>query len=293
MPLTATTKRIARQFAKEQPTQPKARQVYLNTLAVSTVNNYLQILGIDTDLTASGSWNPFVRLAADVADLWLTGLGSLECRLVEPGALTCHIPKEVSFDRIGYVIAQLDHQRENATLLGFSQTLTMDADELILSQLRPLQELPVYLHQCRPVVNFSRWFQGVFETGWRKVEPLFEQDRPELRFEFRKQPADVVERSKQVELGVDGETVVLMAAITPDSDLEMHLMVQVNPDPGEIYLPPNLHLFLLDEEGNVLKEAKAQDNNQTIQFVFRGELGDRFSLKIALQDFSVIEDFVV
>ena len=293
MPLTASTKRIAQQFAREQPTPPKAHQVYLNTLAVGTVNNYLQILGIPTDLTASGSWNASVRLAADVADLWLTGLGSLECRPVEPGALTCQIPPEVSFDRIGYVIAEIDHQGENATLLGFSQTPMTDQDELVLNQLRPLQELPAYLHQCRPVVNLSQWFQGVFETGWQTVETLFGQDQPELAFGFRDQPPGVVKRCKQIELGTEGEMVFLMVAITEDSDLKMHLMVKLNPAQGKTYLPPNLHLSLLDEHGNILREANVPDKNQTIQFMFRGEPGDHFSIKIALQDVSVIEDFVI
>ena len=293
MLLTASTKRIAQQFAREQPTPQKAHQVYLNTLAVSAVNNYLRILNIPTNLTASGSWNPSVRLAADMADLWLTGLGSLECRLVEPGALTCQIPPEVSFDRIGYIIAQIDHQGDKANLLGFSQTPTTTGDELVLSQLRPLQELPAYLHQCRPVVNLSQWFQGVFETGWQTVETLFEQDQPLLAFGFRDQPSGIVKRCKQIKLGADRETVVLIAAITPDADLKMHLMVKVNPGQGEPYLPPNLHLFLLDEQGEILREAKTRDQNQTIQFVFRGEPGDHFSIKIALQDVSVIEDFVV
>ena len=293
MPLTASMKRIAQQFAREQPTPQRSQQVYLNTLAVSAVNNYLHILDISTDLNASGSWNPSVRLAADVADLWLTGLGSIECRPVEPGAVTCQIPPEASFDRIGYIIVQIDQDGEQVRLLGFSKTPPAEGEALLLSQLRPLQKLLAYLHQCRPVVNLSQWFQGVFETGWQSVESLFDQDQPMLAFGFRDQPLGVVKRCKQIELGANCETVILIAAITPDSDLKMHLMVKVTPVQGEAYLPPNLHLSLLDEQGKVLREAKARDQNQTTQFMFRGEPGDHFSIEIALEDISVIEDFVV
>ncbi|MDJ0708679.1 MAG: DUF1822 family protein [Leptolyngbyaceae cyanobacterium MO_188.B28] len=293
MPLTASMKRIAQQFAREQPTPPRAQQVYLNTLAVSAVNNYLHILGVSTDLNASGSWNPSVRLGADVADLWLTGLGSIECRPVEPGALTCQIPPEVSFDRIGYIIVQIDQESEQANLVGFSEIPPTEGESLVFSQLRSLQELPTYLHQCRPVANLSQWFQGVFETGWQSVESLFDQDQTLLAFGFRDQPLGVVKRCKRIELGDNCETVILIAAITPDSDLKMHLMVKVSPIQGKTYLPPNLHLSLLDEQGGILRESKARDKNQTIQFMFRGEPGDHFSIEIALEDSSIIEDFVV
>lgn len=83
MPITQSAQQIALQFASEQPNEPKALQVYLNTLAVCAVNNYLRIMDVPTDLTASDSWNPVLRLAADVADLWVIGLGRLECRPVE------------------------------------------------------------------------------------------------------------------------------------------------------------------------------------------------------------------
>ena len=52
MPITQEAQQIAIGFANEQPTQQKALQVYLNTLAVCSVNNYLRIMDIPTDLTA-------------------------------------------------------------------------------------------------------------------------------------------------------------------------------------------------------------------------------------------------
>jgi hypothetical protein len=80
MPITQAAQQIARQFAIEQPTEEKALQVYLNTLAVYAVNNYLRIMDISTDLKGGDSWNPVIRFACDVADLWVTGVGRLECR---------------------------------------------------------------------------------------------------------------------------------------------------------------------------------------------------------------------
>ncbi|MCF4966823.1 DUF1822 family protein, partial [Nostoc sp. CMAA1605] len=42
--------------ANQQPTSAKAEQVRLNTLAVWVVNDYLQMMDIPTNLTASDSW---------------------------------------------------------------------------------------------------------------------------------------------------------------------------------------------------------------------------------------------
>ncbi|NER28849.1 MAG: DUF1822 family protein [Symploca sp. SIO1C4] len=144
MPITESAQRIAKQFASEQPTQEKAQQVYLNTLAVCAVNNYLRIIGISTNLTVGDSWNKVMRLAVDVADLWVSNLGRLECRPVEPGSLNCHIPQEVRLDRIAYIIVEIDKQFTLATLLGFSPTA---ASELPINQLLTLESLPEHLNK--------------------------------------------------------------------------------------------------------------------------------------------------
>ena len=64
LPITQAARRIAQEFAAEQPTPQKSEQVRLNTLAVCVVNDYLQMMAIPTDLTANDSWNPVVRLCA-------------------------------------------------------------------------------------------------------------------------------------------------------------------------------------------------------------------------------------
>ena len=48
----------AAQFAAEQTTPRKGKHVYLNTLAVYAVNNYLKWLNIPSNLAQSDCWNP-------------------------------------------------------------------------------------------------------------------------------------------------------------------------------------------------------------------------------------------
>jgi hypothetical protein len=140
--ITQDALRMARQFADQQPTQEKKEQVYLNTLAVCLVNDYMEMMDIPTDLRASDSWNPAMRLYADVADLKLTGLGHLECRPVRSGTL-CYIPPEVPDDRIGVVVVKIDAELQEATLLGFTKTVR--TGELSFNQLQTIDDLLEHL----------------------------------------------------------------------------------------------------------------------------------------------------
>ena len=108
IPITKTDRQTAQQFAQEQSSTKKAKQVYLNTLAVLVMYHYLQMLDVPTHLQASHSWNVLGRLSADVADLNLPGRGHLECRPILKGEDTCDFPQEVWTDRIGYVVVEFN-----------------------------------------------------------------------------------------------------------------------------------------------------------------------------------------
>ena len=50
--------------------------------------------------------------------------------------------------------------------------------------------------------------------------------------------------------------------------------------------------MVLDENGDVVLQAIAK-STETIQLKFKGELGERFSVKVALGEVSVTEAFLV
>ncbi len=183
LPIDPQARQIARQFALQQPNSVKAKQVYLNTLAVLAARHYLRLMGIDTDLRASDCWNPVVRLGADVADLEVTGLGRLECRPVQieesPGATVpeiasthCHIPPEVWEQRLGYLAVAIAADGKTATLLGFSATAGQG--EIALADLEPLDALLVRLDALiQPArANLSGWLRDRFDAGWQSAEAL-------------------------------------------------------------------------------------------------------------------------
>lgn len=289
VPLGLEAHSRAEQFRCHQLNPYKAKQVYLNTLAVYAVNVYLQCREFETDLEKSGSYDPVMQLLMDTADLVVKNRGKLECRPVLGEAEVVYVPAEVWEERIGYVAVQLNESLREATLLGFVKKVARS--EFPLSQLQSLEGLPRYLNQIKPLVNLSEWFENIFEAGWQAVEALLGTESAELAFSFRSVPS--VKRCKLIELGTAEQAVVVMVAITEDSTQEINICVEVQPPKGQPYLPPNLQLMVLDEDEEAVIDAHARSDNKNIQLEFGGEPGDRFSIKVALDEVSVTENFLI
>lgn len=138
VPLSFEAHTIAASLSQKMSNPDRAKQVYLNTLAVYTVDFYLRCMGIETDWPSSDSRNPIILEFMDVADLKLKPEGRLECRPVLAEMTTCAVPADVWGDRVGYVVVQLSHSLKQATLLGFVQ---MASAPVPLTQLSPLDTL--------------------------------------------------------------------------------------------------------------------------------------------------------
>ncbi|MBD0345042.1 MAG: DUF1822 family protein [Coleofasciculus sp. Co-bin14] len=291
VPLALEAHSRAEQFRRYQSNPDQAKQVYLNTLAVYAVNVYLQCRGFETDLEKSDSWNPVMQMVMDTADLVVKNHGKLECRPVLPTAQVVGVPAEVASERIGYVAVQLSESLREATVLGFVEKAANS--QLPINQLRSLQELPGYLNTIKPVVNLSQWFEKIFDAGWQAVDVLLGTPQPELAFSFRSAPVAEIRRCKPIELATPQQSVVMIVALAGESEQQMEITVGVRPTPSQTYLPSNLRLMILNEEGEVVMDVRAGSDNKAIQLEFEGEAGDCFSIKVVLADVSMIEHFVI
>ena len=323
LPLTEAARQKAEQFAQQQPNIEKAEQVRLNTLAVLVVNDYLQLMGIPTNLTAGDSWNPIVRLCADVADLEIIGVGRLECRPLLAFSPTCSIPPEVlCSDRIGYVVVQLSESLREATVLGFAPRVA--TEKLPLAQLQAPEALLTHLHQLkhpvpeiaeiaavaavaaqRTVVDLSQWFEGVFETGWQAIDALLRPEEPSMAFSLRSaEPSEATDRETlevrirrakliDLEMQLGDGSLALLVEVRPPINKSTSICVQVHPTGKQRHLPPDLQLMVLDESGAIFLSAQSRTTDNYIQLQFRGEPGEKFSIKVALGDASITEDFVL
>lgn len=296
----------------------------LNTLAVCAVRDYLEMMGVAVNSRGCDSWNPLMRSFVDVADLEVLGLGRLECRAIAADSPSCYIPLEVWEDRIGYAIVRLDEAEKQATILGFVKQVNQE--RLAVERLQPLEELLSHLHDLSAItslsfssrrfananantpvstVNLGQWFQNTFESGWQTVASLLNPTENNLAFNFRKaeelskndvdRSENFVRRAKLIDLGMQlaGHSVALVMELRPVSQQKTELIVQLHPTGGEIFLPPSLQLIVLDESGAVFLEARARRADNYIQLQFSGTPGERFSVKVALGDVGITENFTI
>lgn len=301
VPLGTESHRLAQQFS-QQHDRPKAKQIYLNTLAVCAAKFYLNCMGIETDWSASFSWNPVWQNLMDTADLEIPNLGKLECRPVLPDTQVVRIPPEVWSERVGYVAVQLDSSLQEATLLGFTQTASME--ELPLTELRSLDKLITHLNaitqsQRTQQTNLSQWFENLFDAGWQSLEALFSTDVERLSFGLRSnfQLSDrAIKGAKMIDLGLQlgSQSVVLLIAIAPEVDEKVGILVHVHPGSGENYLLPKTKLILRSDSGVVLQEVQSRSQDNYIQLKrFRGNYGECFSIQVATSGVSVTETFQI
>ena len=103
-----------------------------------------------------------------------------------------------------------------------------------------------------------------------------------------------VRRVKLVDFGmqVAGEAVALAVAIVPRA-VAMAVLLQVYPTGNTAYLPEDLQLILLDESGQVLRQVTARPADIYIQLKLNGTPGERFSVRVALGESGLTENFVM
>ncbi len=299
LPIPKVAYQIAQSFSDQQPTPTKARQVRSNTLAVQVVHHYLQLMGIDTDLDSSDSWNPVVQLCADVADLTLPGLGQLECRPIAPQALTCDVPPESWDERIAYVVVQLNEAQHEAHILGFVPNLEASG-QITLADLDSPETLLTYLHQLQsdpqPTnwVRLRDWLTGTLTAGWQTLESLLSE--PELTWSFRATSSTEVsnlnqESVQRAQLLAGDPTLLLTVSLAAEFDEQWMIRIQVRS--LRETLPLDLVLQVLDATHQVFLTAQARAGDDYMQLQLKGYSGERFRLQLTSQRHQFSEGFVI
>ncbi len=148
-------------------------------------------------------------------------------------------------------------------------------------------------------VNLSHWFNNVFEAGWQTLEALLNTKVPNLAFSLsRSREINVdnqgVSAGKLIDLGMQltGHSVTLIVTVIRKSDAEVVIRLRVYPSGSQAHLPPGLQLTILDNSGTCL-EVQARGEDDWMQQEFCGEPGEHFSVKLALDDASITEDFMI
>ncbi len=306
LPISQAAIQTAQQFAQQQPIPVKAAQVYRNTLAVWVMNDYLQMLGVPTQLTASDSWNCVLRLCGDVADLQLLEIGKLECRPLLPGDHYCWVPPETWEDRIGYVAIGLDEVNAAANFLGFLPAVAHS--EVALSLWRSPTDLFDHLAQLHPasttaaprMITLGRWFQGEIAAGWQSVASLLRSHQQ--TFAFRGNATLAAELAEATEFTIEQakfitfpnhDSIALVMKLALDQQNVTHVLLRVYPLGASPYLTPGLALIVLDESGDVFLAVEATALNDYVQLQFSGTEGELFQIRVVIGADRYQEQFMI
>jgi Protein of unknown function (DUF1822) len=300
--LDLTMHNIAQGFYRHQSNSRKGKQVYLNTLAILTVNYYLNCLNIETNLGAGDSWDSVMQSLSDVADLEIKNSGRIECRPVLPDEDSCHVPPEVWSDRIGYVAVQFNRELTEAILLGFLPEVT--SENVPIDRLQPLENLPEHIARSvphKPVV-LSRWLGGIFEFPWIPIDSL---SLTRTAYNFMSDSPQIIRRGERLNLGMhfQNKEVALLIEMTPREEL-IEVQAKLSPVGEDRYLPAHIKLALLTQKDRVIQEVKARGSDFVIQLdkvSYRSGRGFRIQVSLEgdniTQDidslWSVTEDFVI
>lgn len=319
VPLTRKMRDTAIKFSQYHHNESKARQIYLNTLAVLAVDFYCQCMEIETQLNQSNSWDVTMQFLMDVADLNIKDIGKIECRPVIKGEEFCHFPPEIWEDIMGYIVVEIDEQANKATLLGYLSKVNQE--QIPLNQLHSLADFLTDLEQLQigavaamttavggvvtgvvttvenTVIELTKWFDNIFGNGWQPEEralTLGIQPARNLQPANTEQPE--VNGAKVIRLGmqIPQETVILILRQKQLSEGEIEVNLRLYPSADAMYLPDGVQLIVLDEIGNPIPQLEAQARaDNWIQLKFIGEPGDQFSVKVSLEDSSITEHFLI
>jgi hypothetical protein len=304
---------LARQFAAEQATVDKGTQVYLNTLAVYAVHQYLGWIGVETNLTDGDSWNANMRSLFDVADLSIPNHGKIECRPVQPNASEFLVFPDILDERKGYVAVQMGENLHEVQILGFINGVDVanEAERICVEALQPIEALLDSLASTTTavaptkfdhrLVNLTNWFAQTFDNGWQALEELLTSHQ-ELSFvrgkSYKTQGSsgeETAKGAKLLDLGLTlgSQSVMLLVAIAPDETRGFSILVQLHPSRGQ-HLPPQTKLVLLSESGMVMQEVQARNQDDYIQMrQFWGKAGETFRIQVSLEAVSLTEHFTL
>ena len=297
LPLTQLAYSTANQFAAEQVNSDKAERVRLNTLAVYLVNEYLNLMGITTNITGGDSWNPIMRMSADVADLEITGLGFLECIPCKQNQSSYTVPPEVWTNRIGYIVVQIDDSLREGTILGFASRVHNG----MISQLESWDSLLVHLDRLssritvtESPVNLSEWLEGIVTVGWETARELLSASDNNLAFSFRSTETEIdhsLRRGKRLDLA-DLGGVILLVELQDTESAEKIITVQLYPINRD-YLPEQIQLQLLDDSDTVFATAISTGSDNYLQLQIYGMPEESFKVEIVAGNNILREEFII
>lgn len=288
----------ANAFATEASDPVKGEQIFLNTLSVLSVHEYLSILGIATDVTQGDGWQPHLRLIDNPADLYLTERGSVECIPVAPNTSEVPVSPDIQLRRMAYLIVELQEPFQEAQLKGFGTTSEITHDTLLIDQLRPITDLPEHLAKFH-ASQLGQWFRGHIEAIWQPPEQIIATRYPAFR--FRAQSGPILRKARSIilksEVGLPLQLGLVIAAKSNDEAIyvsaQLHPGIQEDSEASAGFtLPAGISLELHSDEEETIQAVSARSTpaDTFIQLKpFECLPNDQYQIRVTLGQHEMIE----
>lgn len=279
----------AQQLSQIQHLPHRAKQTYLNTLAIYVVNQFLQNNGIETDIFASDSHNPIMILLSNVADLQIKNLGKLECRAILENQDFVEIEPHVWSNRIGYIAVAINQSFTSAIIKGFISQVNTEKTPITNFTFSSNQ----YLLNLLIVKN---WLLN-FDANWLNIDQVFNPQSHQFAFRSKQTIKDEnlnTTKVKILEFENCQTQIGLVMGISSnynlDDNAEIEIFTEIYPL-NQPYLPSELKLMILDEEKNVVMNDQTKEKDTKLIFEFTGSPGEHFSVNISLGEYSLTKTF--
>ncbi|BAZ16731.1 hypothetical protein NIES4071_86090 [Calothrix sp. NIES-4071] len=151
------------------------------------------------------------------------------------------------------------------------------------------------------LTRLNEWLQGRFDDLWQPINDT----RSETATAWRSQnaqnltnqnqnPIFTITRVKVLDFSslLGSEQLALLIGILPINNTEVTIGVEIRPVDNFVYLPNDVQVRLLDENGNEIASSNA-GITQTIQFQFGGQQSEKFSIEVACSGKIITEHFVI
>ncbi|CCQ55024.1 hypothetical protein CWATWH0402_5672 [Crocosphaera watsonii WH 0402] len=271
--------------------------MYLNSLAVYSVNYYLQLMGLETEIEKSYSQDPIAVQLSNIADLSLKNIGKVECCPVLPDENKFNITADVSENRLAYIAVQFTESLKQGTILGYVENPLATVE---INQLQTLEDLLLYLStleiEAKSESKLGKWLEGIVEEGWQRVEELFTPQQLGLAF---MNEVSVI-RGQELDLGIqlNQVSVALVTKVTQLTNTEekemseADILMQVRPI-SVLNLPSELMLQIKDSSGEIVLETSSREGDNWIQLAFSAEYGESFQVLVSYEDAVITKNFVI
>jgi hypothetical protein len=276
------------------------RHAYVNTLAIYAVDQYLQRLQFQTNLTNQQAW--WQQSLLNSAPLKVTNIGQIECIAVMPGVTIAEIPSAAIDQRVGYVFVQMDESLKNAEILGFTKKYSA---EIALNKLAPLDDLIDYLCDLEtlpiaaPVIKLGEWLAGKITAGWQEVEALIMPEPWIYSYRRSVNPVAALNKISQGLPVIFGDTpddlsVSLIVNILQISNADYEVQIRIYPqNPPNSTLPTGLKFTVADDQGQKVYTSETEKEDVWREAILNAQNGEKFSIALEIDGTEIVKYFEV